>query len=168
MELLYNSRDIAKRVGELAKEIREDIKENKLTVVFVLKGAFVFCADMIRELSRLGFDVEVEYLQAKSYAGKKSTGKVDITCDVDVKGKNVVLLEDILDTGISLNKEYAILKSGQPRTLKTVVLLDKPGRRKEEFKADFVGFEIPDKFVVGYGMDCDERYRGLPNIMTLD
>jgi hypoxanthine phosphoribosyltransferase len=170
MKELFSESLVKDRVCELAKEIALHSYSKKIHVIFVLKGAFVFSADLIRELYRNDIDVTVDYIIAKSYVGKESTGNVQhsIADNVDVWGKEVILVEDIIDTGQTIKKVKEILVKKNPKSINVVCLLDKPSRRTVDMKADYVGFVIPDRFVVGYGLDYDERYRALPYIAQID
>lgn len=152
------------RVQTLAAEIRARHEGHPLVVVCILKGAWIFSADLVRALSPL--DVTVEFLSVSSYAGTESTGEVHLLHDVrrPLAGEHVLLVEDIVDTGLTLTFLVDLLRTRQPASLEVAALLDKPSRRKSAFKADYVGFEIPDLFVVGYGLDLDQRYRHLPYI----
>ena len=136
-------------------------------MVGVLRGAFVFLADLVRETD---LPLEVDFLSAASYgAGTESSGLVDIRLDVgqDIRGRDVILVEDILDSGNTLSKLMRELAARGPASLRLCVLLDKPERRTQPVRGDYVGFTIPDAFVVGYGLDYDERYRNLPYIGIL-
>jgi len=161
---LYTEEEIKRRVKTLAEEIRRKFPAGEeLVVVGLLKGSFVFLADLVRELEGA---VLVDFIAASSYAGTESTGNVRIKkdLDIDIKGRNVLLVDDILDTGRTFQKVLELLKVRQPKMLKTCVLLDKPSRRVVDISADFVGFKIPDHFVVGYGLDWDELGRNLRGI----
>ena len=168
MKVLITEKQIREKVSELAERIAEDNSSGDVHVLFVLKGAFVFCADLIRALSNNNIDVTVDYAIAKSYVGKESTGAVKFSVDVEVEGKEVLLTEDIIDTGRTIKKLKEELMKGGPKTLRTVCFLDKPSRREVDMRADYVGFEIPDRFVVGYGLDYDEKYRHLPYIGVIE
>jgi len=168
MKTLITEEEIRSKVSELAREIAKDNSSGELHVLFVLKGAFVFCADLIRALSHHNLDVTVDYVIAKSYVGTESSGEVKSSVDVDIEGEEVLLLEDIIDTGRTLKRLKEELVKMQPRSLSTVCLLDKPSRREVDIKVDYVGFKIEDCFVVGYGLDCDEKYRYLPFIAEIE
>jgi len=168
MKTLITEKQIRARVLELAEEIAKDNSSGQLHVLFVLKGAFIFCADLVRALSSHKLDVTVDYIIAKSYVGTESTGEVKFSVDVDIKGKEVLLLEDIIDTGRTIKRVKEELMKMRPKSLRTICLLDKPSRRDVDMKADYVGFEIPDRFVVGYGLDYDEKYRYLPFIAEIE
>ena len=167
---LFDEAEIAERVGELAGELAK-VLEGDFTVVAVLKGSFVFAADLIRALDREGLSPRVEFMRLSSYGrAKTSSGSVRLIGDApdDFGGRRVLLLDDIVDTGRSLAHAKAlILERGASQVL-TIALLDKPSRREIDIAADFVGFTIEDLFVVGYGIDYDENYRHLPYIGTVD
>ena len=168
MKTLITEKQIRARVLELAEEIAKDNSSGQLHVLFVLKGAFIFCADLVRALSSHKLDVTVDYIIAKSYVGTESTGEVKFSVDVDINGKEVLLLEDIIDTGRTIKRVKEELMKMRPKSLRTICLLDKPSRRDVDMKADYFGFEIPDRFVVGYGLDYDEKYRYLPFIAEIE
>jgi hypoxanthine phosphoribosyltransferase len=168
MKALITEEQIRSKVFELAKQIARDNSSGQLHVVFVLKGAFIFCADLVRALSTHKLDVTVDYIVAKSYVGTESTGDVKLSADVDIKGKDVLVLEDIIDTGRTIKRLKQELAKMQPKSLGTVCLLDKPSRRQVDIKVDYVGFEIEDTFVVGYGLDYNEKYRYLPYIAEIE
>lgn len=165
VEVLLPEELLLPRVGELAREISRDYRGRELLVVGVLKGAFVFCGDLLRELQDV--DAQVDFIAASSYGqATETTGTVRIVKDLEaaVAGRHVLLVEDILDTGLTLKYLREHLLHQQPASLKVCVLLDKPSRRRVEVPVDYRGFEIPDEFVVGYGIDWSERYRHLPYI----
>jgi hypoxanthine phosphoribosyltransferase len=168
MKPLITEERIRQRVVEIAKRIAEDSSLRQLHVLFVLKGAFIFCADLVRNLSSHDMDVTLDYVTAKSYDGKTSTGKVKLSFDVDIEGKDVLLVEDIIDTGKTIKKLKEELTKKRPLSLRTVCFLDKPSRREVHINADYVCFEIDNDFVVGYGLDHDEKYRNLPFIAIVD
>jgi hypoxanthine phosphoribosyltransferase len=164
LELLIPEGEIKRRVKELAEEIEKELPpEGELIVVGLLKGSFIFVSDLVREFKR---PVLVDFIVASSYRGTESTGNVEIKKDLefDIAGKHVLLVDDILDTGRTFKKVLELLKTRNPASIKTCVLLDKPSRRVEDIEADFVGFKIPDHFVVGYGLDWDELGRNLKGI----
>ncbi len=158
---------IKNRISEIAVQLNEMFKGQTVTVICTLKGAFVFTADLIRQLD---FDVRMEFVSATSYRGTESTGKLVMRYPLDnsVEGDNVILVEDILDTGRTMKYLYDYVKEKNPKDLKLVVLLDKPDRRVAEIQADIAGFTIPDKFVVGYGLDYEQKYRYLPYIGVIE
>lgn len=153
-------RDAIKKVG---KEISDSYDGRPILLVSILKGAFVFMADLCRAIT---VPCEIGFMCAKSYSGTESAGVVKITMDLeqDVSNYHVIIVEDIIDTGRTLKDVVQLLKSRNPISLKVVTLLDKPSRRKVDFEADVSLFTIPDYFVIGYGLDCDEYYRNLPYI----
>ncbi len=158
---------IDKRVKALAARIAKDFK-NEIYCIVVLKGSTLFFSDLSRELARLKKEVYYDFIKASSYKGSKSTGELNIEFDsVDTKyiqGKDVLVIEDIVDTGLTLSKLLLHLKEKKPRSVKLCALLDKPSRRKVKITVDYVGFEIPDLFVVGFGLDYDQRHRCLPYV----
>ncbi len=162
LEVLISREEIKKRVKELAEEISNDFSEDPL-MLGILNGAFVFMADLIREMK---VPVEVEFVRVKSYCGTNTTGRVEVIMDVSdsVRGKDVVIVEDIVDTGITMKFLAERVRSKGAKTVKICALLDKPSRRIADVKPDYVGFTIPDYFVVGYGLDYNGRYRELPEI----
>jgi len=169
LSLLIKEDDIRRRVRELGKEIERDFSGTKdLVVVGLLKGAFVFVADLIREID---LPLQVDFLWVSSYGQlMESSGVIKIVkdLDTDIEGRDVLLVDDILDTGITMKEIYEFLKMKGPRVLKTCVFLDKKERRKVDFSADYVGFEVPDKFLVGYGLDWGEMGRNLPGIYAVE
>ena len=167
-DVLIDSRRLAHRVSELAGELRRDAgATTPLHLVAVLKGAFVFLADLLREIEG---PVTCDFIAVSSYgASTTSSGEVRLTKDLDhgIEGRHVVIVEDIVDTGVTLAYLQDILRARGPRSLRTACLLNKPSRRLEIVPVDYVGFTIPDRFVVGYGLDYDEQYRNLPHIAIL-
>jgi hypoxanthine phosphoribosyltransferase len=167
LEVLLNSRQIAARIRELGVEISRDYQGRTPHLICVLKGAWIFLADLIRNLS---IEATVDFLGIQSYvAGTSSSGEVKITKDLDVSiaGRDVLVVEDILDTGRTFLYLQGMLRAHQPKSLKLVTLLDKTSRRAVGVKADYVGFQIPDVFVVGYGLDYDQQFRRLPEVRCL-
>ena len=162
---MISAKSIAARIEGLAKEIkREFAKTDKLVVVGLLRGSFVFIADLVRELD---LPVEVDFLEASSYGdAMESSREVRILKDLrgQIEGRDVLVVEDIVDTGHTLSHVTEFLATRHPGKLKTIALLDKPSRREVDFRADWIGFEIPDEFVVGYGIDFAQRNRNLPYI----
>lgn len=155
---------IAARVRELATEMRRDAgPATPIHLVCVLKGAFVFLADLMRELDG---PVTCDFIVAKSYAGTSSTGQVQLLKDLGhpIDGRHVIIVEDIVDTGLTLRHLQEVFRTRAPLALRTACLLSKPSRRKVDVPVDYVGFTIEDHFVVGYGLDFDEQYRNLPFI----
>lgn len=169
-EVLYTRQQISERVAEMGAEITRDLNGEKVVLVGVLKGAAIFLSDLARSLS---VDATFDFVAVSSYGkGQRSSGAVKLIKDLDepIEGKNVLIVEDILDTGLTLSYLRKIFLQHRPRTLRIAALLDKPSRRIEKIDADYVGFSIPNLFVIGYGMDYAERYRNLPDIclMTAD
>lgn len=163
---LFEEREIAARVEALAAEIVREIGVD-FTVIGVLKGAFVFMADLVRALDRAGAAPRIELMRLSSYGrGMTTSGEVKLIGNTpdDFEGKPVLLVDDIVDTGLSLSYGQELLSGRNAKKVWTCALLDKPSRRKVDMKADFVGFEIDDVFVVGYGIDYAERFRHLPFI----
>ena len=162
---MISAKSIAARVEALAREISEEFAgTDKLIVVGLLRGSFVFIADLVREID---LPVEVDFLEASSYGdGMESSREVRILKDLrgEIHGRDVLVVEDIVDTGFTLAHVTRLLATREPRRLRTIALLDKPSRREIEIRADWTGFEIPDEFVVGYGIDYAQRNRNLPHI----
>ena len=166
-EVLYTREEIDAIVKELGKKITEDYKGKNLFLITVLKGACVFLADLMRAIE---MPCEIEFMVLSSYgAGTTSTGSVKIIKDIDLplEGKDVLIVEDILDTGFTLSFLYKLLEDRKPASVEICTLLDKPERRKVDVEAKYVGRKIPDEFVVGYGLDYDEKYRNMPVIGVL-
>ncbi len=167
-EILIDEKAIVDKVQALADEINQKHRGEKLIVIGVLKGCFVFLSDLVR---RLDCDVQVYFMEVSSYGdGTESSGvlKIKKDLDIDIKGEKVLIAEDIIDSGFTLSKLVKNLKERQPASLEICAFLSKPDRRKVSIEADFTGFEIPDKFVVGYGLDCAEQYRQLPYIGVVE
>jgi len=168
MRTLYTADEIKKRTIEMARDISEDYRGKKPLFICILKGAVIFLSDLVRYMD---IDVEIDFIAVSSYGeDTKSSGVVRIQKDLDqsIKGKDIIIVEDIIDTGLTLNYLYKMLKGRDPLSLKVVTLLDKPERRIEEFTPDYCGFIVPDYFLVGYGLDCAEKYRQLPDLCILD
>ena len=166
--LLISAQDIAVRVAALGGEIAARLPDGALSVVGVLRGAFVFMADLVRAIPR---DVRCDFLGVRSYgAATETSGVVQITSDLSlpVAGQHVLLVEDIVDTGLTLRYLLDLLQAQGPASLHVCTLLSKPSRRRVDVPLDFVGFEIPDRFVVGYGLDADQKYRSLPYVAVVD
>ena len=163
-ELLISKEEIAKRIKELGNEISNDFKGEDILLVSILKGSIYFFIDLSKEID---LDMELGFIRVSSYAGYTSTGKIDLKLDLDksVENKNVIIVEDIVDTGRTLDYLIKHLSKQKPKSLKICSLLDKPDKRiVDNLDIDYVGFTIPDYFVFGYGLDVDEKYRNLPNI----
>ena len=174
LRVLISRQEIAKRVSELGAQITKDFAGQSVILVGVLKGAAIFLSDLARHID---LNSTFDFIGVSSYgnrptptqelkSGWDSTGEVKLTKDVDqsMKDRNVILVEDILDTGLTMTYLRKMLLARQPRSLKVAALLDKPSRRKLPLEGDYVGFKIPDEFVVGYGLDYAEKYRNLPDI----
>lgn len=177
LKVLISREQIARRVAELGAEITRDFAGKSVIFVGVLKGAAIFLSDLARHVR---LDATFDFIGVSSYgnrpspaqelkSGWDSTGEVRLTKDVDqsMRSKNVIVVEDILDTGLTLTFLKKILQAHQPESLTIAALLDKPSRRKQPMQADYLGFTIPDEFVVGYGLDYAEMYRNLPDICVL-
>ena len=167
LKVLLRKSQIRRKVRHLARQIEHDFHGEPLHLVCILKVACIFLADLLRELE---LPVSVDFIAVSSYGkGSLPSGEVRITKDLDhsIEGLNVIIVEDILDTGLTLNYLYRILQSRKPKALKIAALLDKPARRLKEVPVDYIGFKIPDAFVVGYGLDYGERYRNLPDVCIL-
>ena len=164
IKVLISKEQIENRVKELAKQIRKDYKEKSITAICLLKGSLFFTADLTREI---GGKIYLEFMQLSSYEGENTTGTIKLKKDIDfseIKGKDVLIIEDIVDTGITLNYTLEHIKKAGANSVKVCTLLNKPSRRKIKVPIDYVGFEIENKFVLGYGMDYDQLYRNLPYI----
>ncbi len=168
-KVALTTEQIQQRIQSLAREIEADYPRTEdLHFVCVLKGAFLFLADLVRAMSR---EVTLDFIAVSSYAkGTTSSGEVKMVKDLDsgLEGRNVVIVEDIVDTGLTLSYLQEILRARSPKSLRTACLLSKPSRREVEVHVDYVGFTIEDRFVVGYGLDFAEQYRNLPYIGVLE
>ena len=167
LTVLISRGRIARRVRELGRQITREFRGEPLLLVGVLKGACIFLADLSREI---GLDATFDFLAAGSYGNSADTsGQVRLLKDLDtsVEGRNVILVEDILDTGVTLNYLARLLRERNPKTLRVATLLDKADRRVQPFEADYVGFRIPNRFVVGYGLDYAEKYRNLRDVYVV-
>jgi hypoxanthine phosphoribosyltransferase len=166
-EVLLDSQTVANRVAELGAQLSADYADRDPVLVSVLKGALPFLADLMRSME---IAVSIDLMEVSSYgAGTESTGQVRILKDLSrsIEGRHVVIVEDIIDTGLTLNYLLKYLADKGPASVRIVCLLDKPARRLVDIPIDYRGFEIPDRFVIGYGLDYDERYRNLPYIGVL-
>ena len=165
---LFSKADIDKRVAEMGAEITRDLAGSDLIALCVLKGAMFFCSDLMRNV---GFDVALDFIQVSSYGNQKtSSGVVTILKEpqLDMRGKSVLIVEDIIDSGLSMNEVFRYIKLDKgAREVRTATFLDKPTARRVPFKADYVGFSIDPKFVIGYGLDYAEKYRNIPEIQVL-
>jgi hypoxanthine phosphoribosyltransferase len=177
LKVLITRQEIAKRVAELGAQITKDFSGQSIILVGVLKGAAIFLSDLARQVD---LDATFDFIGVSSYgnrpsptqelkSGWDSTGEVKLTKDADqtIKDRNIILVEDILDTGLTMTYLKKMLLARQPRSLKVASLLDKPSRRKLPLEGDYVGFKIPDEFVVGYGLDYAEKYRNLADICVV-
>jgi hypoxanthine phosphoribosyltransferase len=167
-EVLFTRQQIAVRVAEMGAQITHDLNGEKLVMIGVLKGAAPFLSDLARAIQA---DATFDFVAVSSYGkGQRSSGAVKVIKDLDepIEGKNVLIVEDILDTGLTLAYLRKLFLQQHPKTLRIATLLDKPSRRIEKIEADYVGFSIPNLFVIGYGMDYAERYRNLPDICPAD
>src|ERR1700758_440774 len=167
LRILISGARLQKRVKEIAREIRKDFPDEPLHLVGVLKGAVFFLTDLGKQIPG---EVSFDFIAVSSYGtGTRSSGEVRLTRDLDssIEGKTVILVEDILDTGMTMQYLLRIFQQRKPKQLRIAVLLDKPERRLTEVHADYVGFTIPNEFVVGYGLDYSERYRNLPDVGVL-
>lgn len=165
--VLISGAKIKRRIAEIARKIRRDFPDEPLLLVGVLKGAVMFLADLARQISG---EVTFDFIAVSSY-GKdaRSSGQVKLNKDLDssIEGKTVIVIEDILDTGLTLRYLLRMLQQRKPKNLRVAVLLDKVERRLTDVRADYVGFPIPNKFVVGFGLDYAERYRNLPEVQVI-
>ena len=162
--VLISQAQVREAVRKLAAQIRQDYKGEQLVLVGILKGSFVFMADLVRELK---IPVQVDFVKLSSYGcGTESSGEIKLRqrLGTRIRGANVVIVEDIIDTGLTVNFLLDYLKKKGPRSVKVCALLDKPARRKIEVPVDYLGYTVPNKFVVGYGLDFDEKFRNLPFI----
>ncbi len=167
-DALLSEEDIALRIEDLARAINEDYAGEELVVICVLKGAFMFCSDLIKKIE---LPVKLEFMQLSSYGeGTVSSGNVKLEMDVteSLNNKNVLVVEDIVDTGLTIKTLMQMLSIRSPKSLKLASLLFKPSRNKHPVNIDYLGFEIEDKFVIGYGLDYAGRYRELPYIGVLN
>lgn len=167
-KVLFSREEINERVKKLGKEISEIYKEKNLVVVSLLRGSFIFCADLVREMD---IPVEVDFITTHSYGhGEISTGNVDIVHDLrtDLKGKDVLIVDDIMDSGHTIKKVREHLQEKNPESVNICVMLDKPDRRQVELDPDYIGFSIPDLFIVGYGLNYGDHYRNIPYIFTFE
>ena len=166
-EVLINEEQLKNKVAELGRTISKDYAGKNLLMVSVLKGSVIFMSDLMRAIE---IPCRIDFMSVSSYgAGTKTSGVVKIIKDLDIplKGFDVLVVEDILDSGVTLNYLVGYLNNRNPRSIKIVTLFDKPARRKAPIKADYFGYEVPDEFIVGYGLDYAEKYRNLPYIGVL-
>jgi len=166
-EILFTEEEIAEKVKELGQQISKDYHGEDLTVVGILKGSNIFMGDLIRKID---IPLSIDFMVVSSYGqSTESSGVVKVLKDLEysIEGKNILIVEDIIDTGLTLDYLKENLLRRKPKSLKICTLLDKPIRRKVDLKVDYIGFEIPDAFIVGYGIDYAEKYRNLPFIASL-
>ena len=165
-KILLTEEEIKAKVAEIGKQITEDYKDKELLILCVLRGAVIFLSDLLREIDTF---VDMDFMAVSSYKGTKSTGVVNIIKDltINIEGKNILIVEDILDTGRTLDYLIRILKERNPESIRICSLLIKKGREEIEVPVDYYGFYIPDEFVVGYGLDYNDRYRNLKYIGVL-
>src|SRR5579863_7879853 len=167
LKVLIRRAAIQKRVREVALRIAKDFKGDRVHLIGVLKGACIFLSDLVREIN---LETSIDFIAVSSYGkNKESSGQVRLLKDLDscIQGLNVIVVEDILDTGITLTYLLSVLAQRKPKSLRIAALLDKPSRRIKDVKADYIGFKIPNDFVVGYGLDYAERYRNLKDVCIL-
>lgn len=167
-DILYNEETLQTRISQLAKELEKDYKEKKPIFISILKGSIYFFSDLTKKID---IDMEIDFMNVSSYFGKKeSSGVVKIIMDLskDIKDRDIVIIEDIIDTGLTLDYLKKTLELRKPKSIKVCTLLDKKENRKVPFEADYAGFVIPNKFVIGYGLDYEGLYRNLPFIGTVE
>jgi hypoxanthine phosphoribosyltransferase len=168
LKVLISSEQVQARIRELGQQISDDYPEGRLHMICILKGACFFMTDLARAMKR---DVFVDFMGISTYGkGKTSSGEVKVTKDLDIslEGADVVIVEDIVDSGVTLNYLLHVLEQRRPKSIRIAALLDKPERRLRPVHVSYVGFQIPDRFVVGYGLDYAEKYRNLDSICVLD
>ena len=164
IKTLIDEQKLQNRIAEIAKQIEEDYNGKEITLICILKGSIFFTVDLAKKING---DVRLEFIRVSSYGeGIESTGEIKMKLDLkdSIQGKDVIVIEDIIDTGRTLSYLLEYLKMKKPNSVKLCALLDKPDRRVKEVKVDYTGFQILDKFVIGYGLDWDEKYRNLPYI----
>ncbi len=166
-EVLYSEEEIKEKVKELGERIREDYKDKNLLLLGILKGCVPFMADIMRSID---LDLEYDFMDVSSYQGTRSMGEVRILKDIstNIVDKDILIVEDIIDTGVTLSYLTKLLRSRGAKSVEIVTMLSKPSRRKVDLPVKYNGYEIDDHFVIGYGMDYNERFRGLPYIGILD
>ena len=167
-KILFSEEDIRNRIEKLGTELTQDYKDKNLLVVSLLRGSFIFCADLIRNMD---LELEVDFLTTASYGHEeKSGGEVKIISDLrsQVEGRDILIVDDIIDSGHTLKSVIEYINSKNPKSLKTCVLLDKPSRREVDVEADYTGFKIEDVFIVGYGLNYGDYMRNIPYIFTYE
>jgi hypoxanthine phosphoribosyltransferase len=165
--VLFDEHQLKSRISELGKQLSEDFGDRNPLVICILKGAFIFMADLVKHMT---IPLEIDFMSVSSYgAASKTSGVVKINKDLDISVENreVIIVEDITDSGLTLNFIMDVLQRKNAKSISVVTLFDKPARRKVEIQADYVGFLLPDEFVVGYGLDYAEKYRNLPYVAIL-
>lgn len=169
-DVLFDKKEIERRIHKISKKIQHDFHGEELTIICILKGAFIFTSDLIRHFDSL--KCNINFIQISSYENEtESSGNVKLISDlnIDIKGKNILIVEDIIDSGLSLNYLTKMLNERQPKKLKTCVFIDKKSRRKFEFNPDYVCFDLEeDLFVIGYGLDYQNNYRNLDEVYFMD
>lgn len=163
INILINKSKLEKRIEEMGKQIAKDYEGKELVLVGILKGSVMFMAELAKNIKK---SVALDFMDVSSYEGTESTGKIKINKDIrdSIEGKDVIIVEDIIDTGRTLTYVKEYLEQKNPNSVKIATMLSKPSRRVLELKVDYIGFAIEDKFVVGYGLDYNEQYRNLPYI----
>ncbi len=167
LRLLIPASEIEQKVRELGKRITEDYRNKNPVLIGILKGGFIFLADLVRQID---FNVEIDFIRASSYKEGMEAGEIELVTDVitPLNGRHVILVEDMLDTGITLDFLKSVIISKKPASLKICALIDKKGRRQIELEADYTGFGVEEGFIVGYGTDCGEMGRNLPGVYVLE
>ena len=167
IKVLITEQEIASRTRELAEQIQKDYNNEEIVIVCILKGATFFAVELAK---RIDSDTIIDFMKVSSYEGTESTGKINFTLDIseDITGKNVLIVEDIVDTGRTLAYVKKYLESKNPKNVKICTMLNKKERRVIDLEPEYVAFDIPDKFVIGYGLDYDEKYRNLPYVGYLE
>ena len=167
MKLLLSESEIKKRVKEIAEKISRDYKDKTPIFIGILNGSYVFMADLLRELS---INTEVDFVKIRSYEGDSSTGTIKFRKDIsaDIDDRDIIIVEDIVDSGFTINFLVNRLKESGPKSVSVATILFKKEVAKLDFEIDYVGFEIPPEFVVGYGLDHDEKYRNLKDVMVME
>ncbi len=167
LNILINKSKLEKRIDEMARQIEKDYEGKDIVFIGILKGSIMFMAELAKNIKN---NVEMDFMDVSSYEGTESTGNVKINKDIrnSIEGKDVIIVEDIIDTGRTLTYLVEYLKQKNPNSLKIATMLSKPSRRIMELNVDYIGFAIDDKFVVGYGLDYNEKYRNLPYIGYLE
>lgn len=167
LHILVDRETLSKRVDEMGKQISKDFAGKRPLIISILKGSWIFLADLVRAMD---IDADVDFMAISSYgSGTNSTGEIKLIMDLNrsVKGRDVLIVEDIIDSGLTMDYMLKLLKARGANTVTIATLLSKPSRRKIQIPIDYVGFEIEDKFVIGYGLDFDEKFRGLKDIAVL-